>query len=59
MKIELDPQQCEALADLVERRLASMSTEIRHTDSARLRQDLRDEREVLRGLRTLLSPVAA
>jgi 16S rRNA G966 N2-methylase RsmD len=59
MNIEIDPHQCEVLADLVEHRLANISTEIRHTDSARLRQDLRHEREVLRRLRAVLSPVAA
>ncbi|MCW2601393.1 MAG: hypothetical protein JWM02_3222 [Frankiales bacterium] len=59
MNIEIDRQQGEALVDLVERRLGNISTEIRHTDSARLRQDLRNERELLRGLRTVLTPVAA
>jgi hypothetical protein len=59
MDIAIDSQQCEALRDLVERRLDSLSTEIRHTDSLRLRQELRADRELLRGLLNVLICAAA
>ena len=59
MNIDIDQEQYEALRDLLEWRLGSISSEIRHTDSARLRGDLRSEREVLRRLREAITPVAA
>jgi len=59
MSIDIDQEQYEALRDLLEWRLGNISSEIRHTDSARLRADLRSEREVLQRLRDVITPVAA
>lgn len=59
MNIELDARQSAALKDLLETRLSNLSSEIRHTDSPRVRQELRDEREILRDLLAQLQPAAA
>ncbi|HWH28534.1 MAG TPA: hypothetical protein VNU26_06150 [Mycobacteriales bacterium] len=59
MLLELDTTQCTALRGLLETRLGNLSSEIRHTDSPRVRQQLRDERDVLRGVLAALTPVAA
>ena len=59
MNVDIDEAQRAVLLDLLERRLSDMSSEIRHTDSPRVRQALRDEREVLRSLLVALEPVAA
>jgi len=48
--LELSPVQVTAVRDLLEARLGGLSSEIRHTDSPRVRQELREERELLRGL---------
>jgi hypothetical protein len=54
MRIELDSVQCVTLREVLETRLGNLSSEIRHTDSPRVRQELRDEREVLRSLLELV-----
>lgn len=59
MTIQLDATEAAAVRDLVETRLVNLSSEIRHTDSPRVRQELRDLREVLRGVRDRLEPAAA
>lgn len=59
MTVELDADEAAVVRELIETRLANLSTEIRHTDSPRIRQDLRDLREILRGLRERLDAVAA
>lgn len=59
MTVELDAREVAAVRELIETRLVNLSSEIRHTDSPQLRQDLRDLRELLRGLRTRLEPVSA
>ncbi len=59
MTIELDATEVAAVRGLIETRLVNLSSEIRHTDSPRVRQELRDLREVLRGVRDRLEPVAA
>ena len=59
MQLELDTTQCAALCELLETRLGNLSSEIRHTDSPRVREDLRREREVLRGRLVSLTPAAA
>lgn len=59
MVIDLDVEECRVLRDLVDVRLGSLSSEIRHTDSPSVRQGLRDEREVLRGLVARLAELEA
>lgn len=59
MNVELDADELAAVRHLVEARLVNLSAEIRHTDSPRVRQELRDLREMLRGVRSRLEPVAA
>ncbi|MFP5218714.1 MAG: hypothetical protein ACLGIG_03110 [Actinomycetes bacterium] len=59
MLLELDTTQCAAMRELLETRLGNLSSEIRHTDTPRVRQELRDERDVLRGLLAALRPAAA
>ena len=54
MNIEMDPRQVAVLRNLIDHRLSNLSSEIRHTDAPAFRQELRDEREVLRGLQVLL-----
>jgi hypothetical protein len=55
MVIELDEEQRAVLGELVRSRLSNLSSEIRHTDSPPVRQELRDEREVLRELTVVLA----
>lgn len=50
MNIELSAAQVEAVRTVLEQRLGNLSSEIRHTDSPRVRQELRDEREELRAV---------
>jgi hypothetical protein len=59
MVIELDTAQSTVLRELLELRLGNLSSEIRHTDSPRVRQELRDERELLRSILSLLQEEAA
>lgn len=59
MQLELDTIQCAALCELLETRLGNLPSEIRHTDSPRVREELRQERDVLRGLLAALTPAAA
>ena len=59
MTVELEANDVTVVRDLIEARLVNLSSEIRHTDSPRVRQELRDLRETLRGLRDRLEPAAA
>ena len=59
MTITFDEAQCAALRELLEARLGNLSSEIRHTDSPRVRQDLREERETIRSLLLSLEAAAA
>ena len=59
MTIELTTPQASALRELLGTRLGNRSTEIRHTDSPRVRQELRDVREALREIAHLLEAVPA
>jgi hypothetical protein len=59
MTITLDAVQREALADLLQTRLGNLSSEIRHTDTPRVRQALRDEREALTSLLASVQRAAA
>jgi len=59
MTIELTPQECEVLIQVVERELHEMVTEIRHTDNREFRDELKTEREVLRLLLDRLGHLAA
>lgn len=59
MMIELDAAQAEVMRALLNNRLANLSSEIRHTDSPQFRQELRDERELLRSVLAKLEPAAA
>lgn len=56
MIIDLDDAQHTVLCDLIAWRLSNLSSAIRHTDNRGMRQELRDEREVLKSLVVLLSP---
>ncbi len=59
MTIEFDTTESAAVCDVLQVRLGNLSSEIRHTDSPRLRKELRAEREVLRGVLAKLQPLAA
>lgn len=59
MTVELDANEVAVIRDLIDNRLANLSSEIRHTDSPRVRQELRDLRETLRGVRHQLEHAAA
>lgn len=59
MTLDVNADELAALRELIEARLSNLSAEIRHTDSPRVRQELRDLREVLRGLRSRMESVAA
>jgi len=59
MTLQLDATQAAVLRSVLEVRLGGLSAEIRHTDSPRVRQELREEREVLRGLLAQLQSDAA
>lgn len=59
MTIELDAAQRAAVTAVLRQRLGNLSSEIRHTDSPRVRQELRDERELLRGVLEQLEALAA
>jgi hypothetical protein len=59
MTIQIDAAQRAALAQLLESRVGNVSSEIRHTDSPRVRQELRAERELLRSVLSQLEAVAA
>ena len=59
MDVALDQVQVVTLQELLEVRLGNLSSEIRHTDSPSVRQELREEREVLRAVRDKLRGVPA
>lgn len=59
MIIELSPEQAVAVRRVLEQRLSNLSSEIRHTDTPRIREELRDEREELRAVVLKLHEVAA
>jgi len=50
MLVELDEAQARAVRSVLEVRLGNLSSEIRHTDSPRVREELRQERETVREL---------
>ncbi len=59
MTIELSPEQAAAVRRVLEQRLSNLSSEIRHTDTPRIREELRDEREDLRAVVLKLHEIAA
>lgn len=59
MKIELTASQAAVVRSVLEQRLGNLSSEIRHTDTPRVRQELRDEREELRAVLLQLQELAA
>ncbi|TAL14955.1 MAG: hypothetical protein EPN99_13820 [Frankiales bacterium] len=59
MNIELSPAQAAVVRRVLEQRLSNLSSEIRHTDTPRIREELRDEREALREVVLKLHGVAA
>lgn len=60
MILELNNKEVEALAVLVETRVAAIGPEIHHTDTPAYREALRDSREMLTGiLNRLTKPEAA
>lgn len=59
MMIELDTVQRDLVTAMLSNRLANLSSEIRHTDTPRFRQELREEREVLRSILVKLEELAA
>ena len=59
MNIELSAAQAVVVRRVLEQRLSNLSSEIRHTDSPRIREELRDEREELRSVVLKLHDVAA
>lgn len=59
MNIELSAAQVAVVQTVLEQRLGNLSSEIRHTDSPRVRQELREEREELRAVLLQLHQVAA
>lgn len=50
MKIELTPEEREVLLALVEREIADLGPEIRHTTTRTYREDLKDQQRTLRTL---------
>ena len=50
MNIELNAAQAAVVQTVLEQRLGNLSSEIRHTDTPRVREELRDEREQLRAV---------
>lgn len=59
MMIELDAAQAAVVHEILNNRLSNISSEIRHTDSPRFRDELREEREVLRAVLNKLQVPAA
>lgn len=59
MTIELSPEQAAVVYEILNNRLGNISSEIRHTDTPRFRQELREEREVLREVLGMLQVQAA
>lgn len=59
MEIVLDQLQERILRDLLQSRVTNLSSEIRHTDSPRVRQELREERDALRALLETMQPAVA
>lgn len=59
MNIELSAAQAAVVRNVLEQRLGNLSSEIRHTDTPRVREELRDEREQLRAVLLQLSELAA
>jgi hypothetical protein len=59
MSIEITAPQAAALREVLENRIGNLASEIRHTDSPRVRQELREERDLLRAVvEQLLAPAA-
>lgn len=56
MRIELTESQREILENLLEREIADLGPEIRHTDARAYRDDLRAQKQVLRELLEQLRP---
>ena len=59
MTIELTEPQAAALREVLEARVGNLSSEIRHTDSPRVRQELREERDLLKAVVEQLLATAA
>ena len=59
MTIELTEAQAELVESILSNRLGNLSSEIRHTDSPQFRQELREERELLREVLGKLHVMAA
>lgn len=59
MTIELSAAQAAAVQSVLEQRLGNLSSEIRHTDTPRVREELREERELLRAVLLQLQEIAA
>ena len=57
--LELNAAQAAVVRSVLEQRLGNLSSEIRHTDTPRVRQELRDEREELRAVLLQLQELAA
>lgn len=58
MVIELSDTQAVLLREVLETRLGNLSSEIRHTDSPQLRQELRAERDDLHSMLDALAAAA-
>lgn len=54
MIVELTDEQRDLLADLIDREIAQLGPEIRHTDAASYRAELKADRHVLREIRAHL-----
>lgn len=59
MNIEISDAQATVLRDLLDTRIGSLSSEIRHTDAPAYREGLREERDQLRAVLLSITPVAA
>lgn len=59
MNIELSAAQAAVVRRVLEQRLSNLSSEIRHTDTPRIREELRQEREELREVVLKLHDLAA
>ena len=57
--LDLTAAQAAVVRTVLEQRLGNLSSEIRHTDTPRFRQELRDEREELRSVVSQLQALAA
>jgi hypothetical protein len=59
MNVEISEAQATVLRELLDSRIGSLSSEIRHTDNPTYRQGLREQRDHLRSLLLSIAPVAA